>query len=168
MGVRGQRCTTGGRKRRGGSGDLRSQAGGAQQIVGECVQQHHAAHLVAAPNQDLPKITLAHLGEQALQLRANPVHPLAERAAHQLAPHRHPRTVARPRGIGVFAIASLSRDHGCRVVAPGPFDVGELAKAAIGQIPRRRLAIAVLQLLEHRRSWPTSQPRVSIATPTIT
>src|SRR5688500_220877 len=108
------------------------------------MEQHDAAHLAAAPNQDLTEITLAHLREQAFQLRADPVHPLAERAAHQLAPDRHSGTVARPGGIGVFAIASLSRDHGCRVMVPGPFNIGELAKPAIGPIPRRRPAIAVL------------------------
>jgi hypothetical protein len=42
MGVRGQRRTTGGRKRRGGSGGLRPQTSGAQQIVGEGMEQHDA------------------------------------------------------------------------------------------------------------------------------
>jgi hypothetical protein len=132
------------------SDSLRPQTGSTQQIVGEGMEQHDATHLAAAPNQDLTEITLAHLREQTFQLRADPVHPLAERAAHQLAPDRHPGTVARLRGIGVFAIASLSRDHGGRVVAPGPVNVGELAESAIGEVPGRRPAIAVLQLLEHR------------------
>jgi len=152
MGDRGQRMrrATGTRARWCDSGSLRPQTGATQQIVGEGMEQHDAAHLAAAPHQHLPKIALAHLREQAFQLRADPVHPLAERAAHQLAPDRHPGTVARPRGIGIFAIASLSRDHRGGVVGPGPFNVGELAKPAIGQIPGRRLAIAVLELLEHR------------------
>ena len=102
------------------SGSLRPQTGATQQIVGEGMEQHDAAHLAAAPHQHLPKIALAHLREQAFQLRADPVHPLAERAAHQLAPDRHSGTIARPGGIGVCPIASLSRDHGCRVMAPGP------------------------------------------------
>jgi hypothetical protein len=145
------RRATGKRVRWCDSDSLRPQTGATQQIVGERVQQHDAAHLAAAAHQDLPKIPLAHLGEQAFQLRADPVHPLAEGPAHQLAPDRHSGTIARLRRIRVLAVAPMAgRDHRGGIVGPGPLDVGEPAEPAVGQIPRRRPAIAVLELLEHR------------------
>ena len=85
--------------------------------ISECITCRHGASLIARWLFHSTKL------------------PLTKCPAHQLAPDRHPGTVARLGGIGVFAIASLSRDHGGRVVAPGPINVGELAKPAIGQIP---------------------------------
>ena len=111
------RRATGNRARWRASDSLCPQTGSTQQIVGEGMEQHDAAHLAAAPNQDLTEITLTHLREQAFQLRADPVHPLAERAAHQLAPDRHSGTIARPGGIARIIHEGGRRNRGAVGVA---------------------------------------------------
>src|SRR3954454_14394519 len=103
MGGRGQRMrrATGTRARWCDSGSLRPQTGSTQQIVGEGMEQHDATHLAAGANQDLTEITLAHLREQTFGLRADPVHPLGEHAAHYLASYCCAGTADRLPGIGV-------------------------------------------------------------------